>query len=396
VKRHAEIAGAGLAGLSLAAALGQRGWTVRVHERASELRMFGAGIWLWENGLRSLGAIGAAERTTRNARQIKQWAILDEQGNDTFRREFTPEDHMVLPLRSELYEALIEAALGAGVEIVTDSPVASASPDGELTLASGEVLKADLVVAADGAFSRLRDQLMLTEKLSYLPEGYTRLVVDARPGDEDSVIYEAWNGSRRFLYCPCSEDIHYVALLCNVDDLRGRSIPPDKEYWAEAFPRFADVISRLGDTGRWDRGMTVKCRSWSQGRVVVVGDAAHGMAPNLGQGANMTFTNAVSLAAAVSEGHDVASSLQAWEARERPLTEHVQRWSHGYGAIVSKWPPAALPLRGPFLQMATAIPWVDNQLNRAARHRPVGSWAAALGSTTSRGVIRNALTGGEQ
>jgi 2-polyprenyl-6-methoxyphenol hydroxylase-like FAD-dependent oxidoreductase len=124
--------------------------------------------------------------------------------------------------------------------------------------------------------------------------------------------------------------------------------------------------------------MTVKCRSWSQGRVVVVGDAAHGMAPNLGQGANMTFTNAVSLAAAVTEGSDVASALRSWETRERPLTEHVQRWSHGYGTVVSKWPAPALPLRGPLLQMATAIPWVDNQLNRAARHRPVGSWAPAL------------------
>jgi 2-polyprenyl-6-methoxyphenol hydroxylase-like FAD-dependent oxidoreductase len=232
---------------------------------------------------------------------------------------------------------------------------------------------------------------MMTEKVTYLPEGYTRLVVDARPGDEESVIYECWNGSRRFLYCPCSQDVHYVALLCNVDDLRGRSVPADKEYWAEAFPQFADIISRLGDTGRYDRGMTVKCRSWSSGRVVIVGDAAHGMAPNLGQGANMTFTNAVSLAAAVTEGSDVANSLRAWEARERPLTDHVQRWSHGYGAVVSKWPPAALPLRGPFLQMATAIPWVDTQLNRAARHRPVGSWAPALGTDMPRGAIRSQL-----
>src|SRR4051812_10803265 len=114
---------------------------------------------------------------------------------------------------------------------------------------------------------------MLTEKVVYLPEGYTRLVVDAQAGDEGSRIYECWNGFRRFLYCPCSENVHYVALQCTVDDVRGRAVPPDKEYWAEAFPQFSHVISRFGDSGRWDRGMTVKCRSWSEGRVVVVGDA---------------------------------------------------------------------------------------------------------------------------
>ena len=57
--RHAEIAGAGFAGLVAGIALRQRGWTVRVHEAAKELRAFGAGIFIWENGLRVLKAINA-------------------------------------------------------------------------------------------------------------------------------------------------------------------------------------------------------------------------------------------------------------------------------------------------------------------------------------------------
>ena len=56
---HAEIAGAGFAGLAAAIALRQRGWTVRVHEKEAALRAFGAGIFVWENGLRVLHAIGA-------------------------------------------------------------------------------------------------------------------------------------------------------------------------------------------------------------------------------------------------------------------------------------------------------------------------------------------------
>ena len=58
-KRHAEIVGAGFAGLTAACALAQRGWSVRVHERAERLRPAGAGIYIYENGLRVLEAVGA-------------------------------------------------------------------------------------------------------------------------------------------------------------------------------------------------------------------------------------------------------------------------------------------------------------------------------------------------
>jgi 2-polyprenyl-6-methoxyphenol hydroxylase-like FAD-dependent oxidoreductase len=62
---HAEIAGAGFAGLTAAIALHRRGWSVRVHEKAAALRAFGAGIFIWENGLRVLHAIGAYHDVVR-------------------------------------------------------------------------------------------------------------------------------------------------------------------------------------------------------------------------------------------------------------------------------------------------------------------------------------------
>ena len=371
--RTAVVAGAGIGGLAVATALAQRGWQVQVHERAPELRMFGAGIWMWENGLLSLRCLGAEEETVRRARAIKRWTVLDDKGDEVFTREFTPDDHMVLPLRADLYQALVTAADRAGVQVVTSSTAVEAVPSGELLLESGERVQADLVVAADGAFSRIREGLFLTDRIAYLREGYIRLTVPTQPGDEDSVIYECWNGSRRLLYCPCTEDVHYVAFSCAVDDLAARGIPVDHGTWIASFPRFEDVVGRIGDQGRWDRGMTVRCSSWSQGRVVVVGDAAHAMAPNLGQGANLTLTNAVSLAAAVTGVADIPAALTAWERRERSLTDHVQRWSHAYGTVVSRWPQQLEQYRAPVLQALTSFPWVDAQLNRAARHRPVGA-----------------------
>src|SRR6266498_4256210 len=67
MKRHAEIAGAGFAGLTAACALAQRGWSVRVHERGQRLRTTGAGIYIYENGLRVLTALGAYEEAVKGA-----------------------------------------------------------------------------------------------------------------------------------------------------------------------------------------------------------------------------------------------------------------------------------------------------------------------------------------
>ena len=66
-QRHAEIAGAGFAGLTAACALAQRGWSVRVHERAEKLRTTGAGIYIYENGLRVLEAVGACDAAVAGA-----------------------------------------------------------------------------------------------------------------------------------------------------------------------------------------------------------------------------------------------------------------------------------------------------------------------------------------
>ena len=83
MKRHAEIAGAGFAGLTAACALAQRGWSVRVHERGQRLRTTGAGIYIYENGLRVLAAVGAFHRGRAMARQHVEECLvkmLDRRG----------------------------------------------------------------------------------------------------------------------------------------------------------------------------------------------------------------------------------------------------------------------------------------------------------------------------
>lgn len=371
--RHAEIAGAGLGGLAASVALAQRGWSVRVHERADSLRMFGAGIWLWENGLRSLAALGVEERATKRARRIETLVARDSSGRALMHREFGAGDRLILPPRADLYDALIERAGELDVDIVTSSRATSATTRGELTLVDGSVLQADLVIAADGAFSRIRESLLLTQRVDYLDEGYTRLLIPRADSDPPTEITEYWSGSRRLLYDPCTDDLNYVCFCCNVDDEAGRRVPVDKDTWLTSFPGQASIIERVDEVGRWDRAMRVTCRAWSRGRAAVVGDAAHAQPPNLGQGANLTFQNTLALADYLDRDRDIETALTRWEQRERPLTDHVQRWTALYGRAASAWPDRFARQRSQFLERASRLPWVDRQLNKAARHLPVGA-----------------------
>ena len=110
--RHAEIAGAGFSGLTIATALAQRGWSVRVHERAPEVRAFGAGIWLWDNGIRVLNAIGAADEALVGCTEAKVWESWDRKGDLVDRVRFGVDggSRVFCVVRQQLLQAILHAA----------------------------------------------------------------------------------------------------------------------------------------------------------------------------------------------------------------------------------------------------------------------------------------------
>ena len=84
MKRHAEISGAGFAGLVAGISLARRGWSVQVHEKAPELRAFGAGIFIWENGLRVLHEVGAYEEVVAGAHEAGVYEVRQRDRIDRF------------------------------------------------------------------------------------------------------------------------------------------------------------------------------------------------------------------------------------------------------------------------------------------------------------------------
>ena len=372
MKRHAEIAGAGFAGLTAACALAQRGWSVRVHERGERLRTTGAGIYIYENGLRVLAAVGAYEQAIRGAPVVQTREVRDDR-NRLISVHRWDSSRVFSIVRQTVIDALAAAATRAGAEIVTGSVAAGASAAGELVLADGRKLKADLIVGADGSNSVVRDAVGLLFKRKYLVDGATRLLIaktdeERVPADGVTTV-EYWSGTRRVLYTPCSETDIYIALTMLDRDEVAKTTPVRKDAWKAWFPHLAPLIDRFGAQGRYDRFDFIRLRRWSAGRVAIIGDAAHALPPNIGQGAGCAMMNALSLAVYLERNANVPAALETWETNERPITEHTQRMSYLLG-VPTTWPPF---LRTLALGWTGRSKWLVAQRTKTALHRPTGT-----------------------
>ncbi|WP_028223545.1 FAD-dependent oxidoreductase [Paraburkholderia oxyphila] len=372
----AIIAGGGLGGLATAAAMAQRGWDVTVYERQSALRASGSGIYIWENGLRVLEALGAYDDAVRGAFEGRAFEQRDKHGGVIDSAPVGAGKRLITVKRSQLLDALRDTALRAGVKVVTSSEVIGATPRGELRFANGDVARADLAVGVDGIWSRVREALGLETFHQQTAEGALRTVIERRPGDipaDDAGKYiENWNAERRLLITPINETQIYLALTCPERDRAARDTQIDKALWSDAFPRWAHLIERIGAEVSWGVYSIIQCSAWSAGRTAILGDAAHAQPPNLGQGGGMAMQNGLALACAldgIERAEAIPAALEAWEARERPLIDHCQKWSTLYGEV------AFLPdeVRTSTIRAAMAHPWVIEQINRAAHHVPTGT-----------------------
>ncbi|GAA3755368.1 FAD-dependent oxidoreductase [Salinactinospora qingdaonensis] len=341
--RHAEISGAGFAGLTAATALALRGWTVRLHEKGNELREQGAGIVLWENSIKVLEAIGAYDAVLADS-MTPPYYETRMHGSTVSREEFGDLRWRTLT-RPHLHRSLLDAALRAGVEVRSGSEVVAADPAGSITLASGETFEADLVVGADGVRSKVRDSIGFEQDRWKSRDGIIRFLVprhkaELGPGEWDNVI-DFWNLEPRYLrvlYVPCNERELYVALGAPRADEQGSQTPIDLDLWTSVFPELTPVLksAAVAEDARYYGYQTTKLRHWSHGRVALVGDSAHAMCPALAQGAGTAMANAYTLATAATAADDdsdaFAAALRDWERLERPITDRCQQRSADYAA----------------------------------------------------------------
>jgi salicylate hydroxylase len=347
------VAGAGVGGLAAAIALARRGAEVTVLEQAPALGEVGAGLQIGPNGVAALEALGV--RTAAEAVATEPEAVELRDGGDA---------RLVarLPLgpgcrarygrpywqmhRADLLGALAEAARAAGVALRTGVRVerVEARPGGvRLALAGGETLETDLAIGADGLRSALRGALFDGAPPRFAGAVAWRGLVPAErlPAGLLAPGATVFMGPGRHLVAyPLRQGRlwNFVAVEERADWAEeGWSAPADPAGLRAAFAGWAEPARRLlaavEETFLWGLFVHPPLRSWTRGRIALLGDACHPMTPFLAQGACMALEDAWVLAEALDAAEDPQAGLKAYEARRIGRTTRVQRAAAGAGRV---------------------------------------------------------------
>ena len=363
----AIITGGGIAGLAAALALTRRGWQVEVFERAPEFTEAGAGLSLWPNALLALDALGVGEPVRGRATLAGQAGIRDAGGrwlsrSDTaeLERRYGP---VVMIHRADLLAVLLAAVPEQALR--PSVTVAGVRPDGTV-LHSGGQSRADLVVGADGVHSVTR-RTVWPDAPAPRYAGYTswRLVTGPVPVTEAS---ESWGRGERFGYARLPDGRIYCYATANAPQGApgGGLAGLVRRFggWHDPIPALlaaADPDAVL----HHDLYELPPLKTYTSGNVVLAGDAAHAMTPNLGQGACQALEDAVVLGTVMASG----AGPGAYDRQRRPRTQMIARRSRRVGVAAQWASPAAVRLRDTTLRLLPS-----SSLARALA--PVLDWAA--------------------
>ncbi|GAA1739947.1 FAD-dependent monooxygenase [Luedemannella helvata] len=361
---EAIVIGGGIGGLCAAIGLRRRGWRVSVLERVPEFREVGAGITLMANGLRGLDALGVGDA-------VRGAGSADAAGGTR-----TPSGRWI----SRIDGAALTAVLGTaaiGIHRAALHEVLRAALPAESLVTGAEVLDvstgvtyrhrgvtvtrdAALVIGADGIDSTVRARLWPAHPAPVYSGSTAWRGVTARPWDGERVAAITWGPGAEFGMVPLGDGRVYWYGAVNAP--AGLRVDDELAAMRARFGGWHAPVSDLLDATdpaaviRTDlRHLAAPLSSYAADNVALLGDAAHAMLPNLGQGANQAIEDAAVLASVCAPGEDVEASLRKYDRLRRPRSQQVARAAAQicrFGQQLTN--PVAIALRDTLMRLTPA------------------------------------------
>jgi salicylate hydroxylase len=340
MKLRAAIVGGGIGGLSAACALRRRGIDVMVFEQSDALGEIGAGLSIFPNALRQLERMGLGPALANVGATIgdaSQYCRSDgTRVGSVVTTDSSGWNGMYGMHRADLLNVLAASipreSIRAGYRCIEFEQSAVAA---RLKFANGETFEADVVIAADGIHSALQKYVVEPTLPEYSGvRSYRGLIAsDKLPGWREAA-HQVWMGDgKHFIVFPVRAGrlLNYVGFVPTSDaKAESWSAIGDRDELASSFIGWdAPVVRLLAAVescfwwGLYDRK---PLQSWTNGRLALLGDAAHAMLPHLGQGGNQAIEDGIALAVLL-EGRDpaeVPAILPQYETMRRVRTDVIQ------------------------------------------------------------------------
>jgi 2-polyprenyl-6-methoxyphenol hydroxylase-like FAD-dependent oxidoreductase len=356
--RRAAIIGGGIGGLTAAIALRRAGVDVTVFERQSHLREIGSGLTLWTSAVklvRRLDLFDALLAVGAPLDRFEVWSWRAERLGVLALGELGAQlgAPCVGVHRADLL-ALLAQALGDSSVQLNARCVEFEQGDTSVTIhcADGRTAPSELLVGADGLHSAVRAQLLGERKPRYA--GYTcwrGVAAFEHAAVSPGIASEMLGYGARFGMLPIGQGRVFWYATANASEGGHDGPAGRKRTVLDLFQRFRPpVVSLIEATDeaamlRNDIYDRKPARRWGNGRVTLLGDAAHPPTPNQGQGACQAIEDAIVLARCLRATDDVVAALRVYEARRMARTAHIIRQSRRVGAFLQWQSPLAYPLR---------------------------------------------------
>ncbi len=343
-KVKVSIIGGGIAGLTTAIALQQKGIQANVYEAASEVRPVGAGLALSSNAMRVYKLLGFMDEVISQGRLMSSFALLDQKGkiitksdSEAISKKYGLDNFLIH--RYALHELLL-SKLDPDTVFTNKKATAFSNQKDQVLVdfEDGSSISTDYLIVGDGIHSAIRKQLLPQSTPRY--SGYTcwRAVMD-NSKLKITQASETWGQKGRFGIAPLANDELYWFACINAPQNDRKMGAMKVLDLLDNFKDYHDPIPRILEHTEdhqliWNDIIDISpIGQFAFDRIVLIGDAAHATTPNLGQGACQAIEDAYVLADEMSKSDKYSKSFRAFEKRRIKRTDFIVNTSWKMGKL---------------------------------------------------------------